>query len=63
MRRTYSGPTLTRFGAFGELTQQGAPAGKDFVGVDTHPQFGDLGLCNPTAQGVPGVCANGPALS
>jgi len=50
MRRPYSGPTLTRFGAFGELTMQDAPAGKTAIGTDTNPVFGDLGICNPNSD-------------
>jgi hypothetical protein len=61
MVKTYSAPTLTRYGAFGELTQ--GQAGKSQFGGDTHPVFQASGQCNPHAQGVPGSCGGDPPLS
>ena len=51
MRRSYSGPTLTRFGSFGELTLRGGtPGGKTALGLDSNPGLGIEGLCNPNAS-------------
>jgi hypothetical protein len=47
MRKPYVAPTLSRYGAFGELTRD---AGKGTLGNDLHPQFGLSGECNPNAD-------------